>query len=298
MKYLICFIFLLLVLMSCEQAVTIHEKHEPVLQIDAVFFSGEPLPVIKIKRTFDTSGNLPFEIDLYSILVENASVTLLHNGQPVPVSEESIGNYRPQSNQLVQKGDRFEIHVQKGNMSASATAQVPFFDEGSINLTVFGQVTLVRSNVGNAGTMWVGTIPLKWEQPFKAAYTAFQLYTESENTWLDPGEFENDATYNPFRFVKLLARDFNEVSKIQVDLFPKVYFPLDEHPGSGSHTVEIHRTLVIPEPIYETWEFTRSTDLIPVTVTNVKGGVGLFIGAIRKKETLQIDIIISLQNTN
>src|SRR5690625_1895234 len=85
---------------ACEMSVSIDADHEPVLQIDAVFFNDEPLPVIRVRQSFRTTKNGErFLVDRQALFVENAEIELRRNGDIVPLAEESPGHYKPVSNE-------------------------------------------------------------------------------------------------------------------------------------------------------------------------------------------------------
>src|SRR5690625_1495849 len=65
---------------SCEMNATVDADHEPVLQIDAVFYSDEAMPVIRVRQSFHTArkgGKFLVEKEAwrYPELISNSSET-------------------------------------------------------------------------------------------------------------------------------------------------------------------------------------------------------------------------------
>lgn len=290
------FIALSLLFVSCEITTNIDADHDPVLQVDAVFFTGEPMPVIEIKRSFKPMGSSKYEIDRESIMVTGADIELTHNGEPVTVEEESTGRYRPVSNEQVQAGDTFEITVEKDGKLVSAVACVPDYSVEKIELNPASEVELRAWNLVEAGLIrevWEGGLPVNIYLPFLPDYTAIQLLSEMEADLYgveEPGPGGPSA----LEFYTYSKKEYSGSTTLSADQIVSVFYPREEgdEKPTGNRTVTVYSTIVIPEPIYETWQNTHSETLVPVTITNVEEGVGLFIGAMRIKKEVVIDVVL------
>lgn len=260
------YVFICLLLISCQQPVSIHTKHDPVIQVDAVFFTGQTMPVIRIRESISVVGNEPYEVPINQLDLSGAVVALTLNEQIVTVLEDSAGYYRPISSDTVRMGDQIHIQVRHDGREVNALAHVPEYPVELITMSVDADVILQQVfDQEEQQLMWTGTFPLSLKIPFIPAYTAAQWVSESE------GHIAFDIRY---------GIDHRGSSELNMTRFSRVYYPLDEKP-EGDTDVRFEYAVIIPEPIYATYARTRSTNVVPVTVTNVDGGVGLFIGAIR-----------------
>jgi hypothetical protein len=258
--------FIMIVLVSCQQPVSIHTTHDPVIQVDAVFFTGKPMPVIRIRESISVVGNEPSVIPINQLDLHGAVVELTWNGQLISVNEDSAGYYRPISPDTVRMGDRIHVRVQHDGREVSAIAHVPDYPVDLIAMSVDADVVLQQVfHQEEQQLMWTGTFPLSLTIPFVPAYTAAQWVAENEED---------------IAFQIRYGSDIQGTSELRISRISRIYFPLDEKP-EGEIDVRFKHTVIIPEPIYATYARTRSTNVVPVAVTNVNGGVGLFIGAIR-----------------
>lgn len=258
--------FIILVLVSCQQPVSIHTNHDPVIQVDAVFFTGQPMPVIRIRESVAVVGSTPNVISANELNLSGAVIELIRNGQIVSVIEDSAGYYRPILTDTVRMGDRIHIRVQHDGREVNAIADVPDYPVELITMSVDANVVLQQVfHQEEEQLMWTGIFPLSIHIPFVPAYTAAQWIAENEE----------DVAFQ-IRY----GSDVRGTSELNMTRFSRVYYPLDEKP-QGDTDVRFEYAVIIPEPIYATYARTRSTNVVPVTVTNVDGGVGLFIGAIR-----------------
>lgn len=260
------YLFICLLFISCQQPVSIHTKHNPVVQVDAVFFTEQPMPVIRIRESISVVGDATYEIPTHQLDLSGAVVELTWNGQLISVNEDSAGYYRPISPDTVRMGDRIHIRVQHDGRVVNAIADVPVYPVDLITMSVDADVVLQQVfHQEEQQLMWTGTFPLSIKIPFVPAYTAAHWVAQNEE------DIEFQIRY---------GSDVMGTSELEMTRFSRVYYPLDEKP-QGETDVHFEYTIIVPEPIYATYARTRSTNVVPVTVTNVDGGVGLFIGAIR-----------------
>src|SRR5690625_2776871 len=63
---------------SCEMNATVDADHEPVLQIDAVFYSDEAMPVIRVRQSFHTARKGgKFLVEKEALEISGADIELL-----------------------------------------------------------------------------------------------------------------------------------------------------------------------------------------------------------------------------
>src|SRR5690625_5745760 len=115
-------------------------------------------------------------------------------------------------------------------------------------------------------------------------FTAIRIYSEEDtddaeqsNLWLNGGGNVNYRSY--------YASDHAGEDELSITHSLRLQFPANEEDIDQQRTIlfPFYVDMVIPEPIYETWHRHKFNygDFTPLTVTNVEGGVGLIIGAVR-----------------
>lgn len=293
MKSVLLYLFLLIAatagLLSCDITADVNADHDPVLQVDAVFFTGEQLPVIKVRQSFNTSGSSIFEIEEGDVLISGAQIELKHNGKPVPVTEESPGYYRPVSQEFVARGDHFGIVVTHNGKQGSATAKVPDYPTEEIQISPDDDIILSEGYLTEE--VWTGDLQIDLEIPFLPAFTALRTYSEMEwelyegnQIWLDSG--------GQLSFQSYLGEHYPGQTSLSFTRFATVFYSRKEgeEKPNGVDTITLYSEFIIPEPIYEAWHSTYTQDIVPLTITNVEGGVGLFIGAIRLHSEIDVEV--------
>lgn len=95
----------------------------PLLVVEAYVVEGQPMPHISVRRTHGLSTPR----DELMEGVDNATVTMTLNEQPVPYSSHGSGMYKPDllNPPVVQSGDRFEVSVIQGGHEAWGAGTVP-----------------------------------------------------------------------------------------------------------------------------------------------------------------------------
>jgi len=278
---------------SCEMNATVDADHEPVLQIDAVFYSDEAMPVIRVRQSFHTARKGgKFLVEKEALEISGADIELLRNGEPVSVTEESPGHYQPDTEIIVEAGDHFEIHVHKDGMQASALAAVPDHPIDRIAITTDEVVDAVWGR---------GDVPVQFHFPFMPEFTAIRIYSEEDtddaeqsNLWLNGGGNVNYRSY--------YASDHAGEDELSITHSLRLQFPANEEDIDQQRTIlfPFYVDMVIPEPIYETWHRHKFNygDFTPLTVTNVEGGVGLFIGAVRVHYFIEAELTIHFRRSD
>jgi hypothetical protein len=281
---------------GCSKSLDIITPHEPVLQIDAVFFSGETLPEIKIKKTFNASGNDLFEIPAKEVFVSGANVTLKWNGANIAVKEISAGSYEADTKDTVKRGDRFEITVTKDNKKASAVAEVPNYPQAGIQAQSQGMVAVSKATLFSKTSRedsvigWYGEAQVQLKIPFVADYTAVQLLSTLGEGYNLYWYFSSMNT----EFKPYLGDDYIGFDSLTATRKVFVFIEGDA-PASGIHKINCQYSIIVPEPIYAIYFNTSSSVLVPTTITNVEGGVGLFIGAIREEGEIDVSVLVEAQ---
>lgn len=280
---------------SCEMNTTVDAEHEPVLQIDAVLYSDEPLPEIRIRQSFRTARKAgSFMVDRDALEISGAEIDFYRNGEPVSVTEESPGHYRPNIEVVVEAGDQFEIHVRKDGMQASAVAVVPDHSAEQIAIEPTTEIEAIWG---------AGDLPVQFRFPFKPEFTAIRVYSDIdlERDQQQGGEHLLNGSGN-LSYKTYYGRDHDEEETLSITHMPRFQFPFGEEDIDQKRTLTwpLYVDMVIPEPVYETWHRHRSNygDFTPLTVTNVDGGVGMFFGAVRVHIAMDTELIIHFKRSS
>lgn len=90
---------------------------------------------------------------------------------------------------------------------------------------------------------------------------------------------------DPLRYNSFILEELN--GEFEYERIVYSYFPLRSQ-SDGDKNIILRVVAVVPEDIYADYVRVSSSFLLPATVTNVKNGVGLFIGA--RRDTMYISI--------
>jgi hypothetical protein len=270
---------------GCTLPAEIEVDAEPVLHIEAVLYAGYPVPEILVRQTFQATGTDPFSIPRDALWATGASVELKRNGESVSVEETAPGRFRPvDASEIVRQGEVYDLAVDWEGRSASATARIPRFDTNVV-LEVRAAIERVDEPVrlhnfetDRIDSLSVYYVRFELIQAEHPPVALFQVTTPDElrieETYGVVGtviEYEHPPTYRAF-YRSETGLDSIVLSHTLVEIEPYQVQPTET-------AVRVIR--VIPEEIYQAFAQTRSDFFAPVTVTNVQGGVGLFIGAVR-----------------
>jgi hypothetical protein len=280
----------------CTENLDINQPHEPIIQLDAVFYANDSLPVMEIKQSFKGSGTYIYEIPKSAIFLTGAEVNLKWNGKSIAVKEESIGKYRGISSERIKMGDVFEIEVKHGGRTVTSRAEVPNYPVENIQFSAQKATNLRRhdhyyqdSNYHNTDTLalWEGEAFIKLTIPFIADF--FALRTES----IDRMEDSKIRGYYAGNYQDYEKYSKDEFTGIDTLTFFETYFlfQADSARVVGEQAkASVLLKFVIAEPIYGEFHNSRDYLLISNTVTNVKNGLGLFFGAIRVEKDYEVPV--------
>lgn len=288
-------------LFACTESLDIDTEHEPILQVDAVFYADELLPIIEIKQSFEAIGTRLYEIPLSDLLISGAEVSLTWNGRPIAVIEESGGKYRGLSTDIISQGDVFEIEVIHEGRHVKSRAEVPVYNLKALTFTseepaIFTtESVLTRDSIPDTVNVMIATPIIRATVPFIPDFMAFEWYALEDNEFQERffiGNFSGQDGLLGFRnfFQKSNFSGFDSLVLYQ-ELF--TYFEVESNVAPTIDTLHLGYEIVIPEPIYAAFHNTESSVIVPITITNVSGGVGLFIGAIRETKALEVLIEIA-----
>jgi hypothetical protein len=259
--------------------------------------------LIEIKQSFNAKGSRIYEVPLTDFLIKGAEVNLLWNGKTIPVLEESQGKYRGQSGDTVRMGDIFTITISHQGRTVTSRAEVPQFDIDGISFSAnsatpfYMEEAYTQDSIPDTIQVWTGRPFLEAVIPFVPDFMAFIWYS------LDADVFEE--SYQA-RFLGG-SRDFQRFGSFylgenftgfdSLSFYDKqfAYFLDEEKPTDQMAILRIGYKLVIPEPIYAEYHTTYSSVIVPITITNVIGGVGLFMGAIRYEGESQITVGVEME---
>lgn len=269
--------------LSCEMSTAIEAEHEPVLQIDAVFYADEPLPVIRVRQSFRTARtDGKFLVDTEALEISGADIELYRNGKSVSITEESPGHYQPDAGIIAAAGDRFEIRVHKNGMNAKATALVPDYPVNRIDINPATEVDAIWG---------AAEVSFRFHFPFMPPFTAIRVYSEEDSSLVQSRNL---------RYQTHSAGDYAGEEELAVTHTSRFQFPFEEEDVGLKKTFRLpfYVDVVMPEAIYETWHRHRTNygGVTPLTVTNVEGGVGLFFGTVRLHLELETELTVHFVN--
>ena len=280
----------LLLLFSCSSEVILQGDHDPVINIEATFFSGEPISIIHIRQSFNTSGKTPFVIPADAVQLSGASVTLTWNGQAIEVVEQDPGIYQPISPDTIREGDVIEIYVEHNNRWASAKAEIPDHMLGEI------EILPTRKFGKYYGENYCSELPDSVYQLYHETRLIIPLLTKPKYV---VASYHSLSTPQALPWCSFyFEADFTEWISQGIELSDTLYIGdksfssyLDEldMPAEGedlAFAVDIR----LPEDIYATYLNTLGNPFISSTVTNVENGVGLFIGCQKVKKVIEVPV--------
>lgn len=283
----------LLLLSACEGPFEVEPDYEPLLQLDATITAGSPIPEIRIRRTFRVTGSDEVIVPEDELWAAGASVVLRRDGERIALEEVAPGRFVPAAGTPpAQRGDHFAIDVTWESLVARAEASVPDTANGDFSLEVgtpaeFPDLVLRNTSTGSHDTLRVYGVHARLAYPTPPPVVLLQLATVSELELSGTYGETNGLTpsLSPEAYVSFFEDEVG-VGRIAYDTSVYDYSLRQESGTEGSgtgepDTMEVRAVLVVPEAIYGDYVRTGSDALTPVTVTNVEGGVGLFIGATR-----------------
>lgn len=278
----------LLMLSACEGPFEVEPDYEPLLQLDATITAGAPLPEIRVRRTFRVTGSDEIVVHEDQLWADGASVILRRNSEPVALEETAPGRFVPATGATpVQRGERFTIDVAWEDLRVRAEARVPDTEVGGFSLDVetptrFPDLVLRNAGTGSRDTLRVHGVRARFAHPTPPPLALLQLATITELELSEQYGNLNGLvpSFSPEAYVTFFE---DEVGAGGIAYDKSVHdYRLRREPGAEEpDTMEVRAVLVVPEAIYGDYVRTGSDALTPVTVTNVEGGVGLFIGVTR-----------------
>lgn len=277
---------LLCLIVSCEDDIILQKIEDPVLQINAVFYEGEALSDIPIlvQQTFSVTGSEPIILDSTDIYVSGAQISVQVNGEPYGVEERAIGQYYITSDRIIASDDRIEIEITFENLTASATALVPRVNPSSLQIvpedSVFLSLQPFEDEQGNVEEMWYGLLDVGIKVRLDHTYVIVETTSEDDTFLEESGLMNLNSFFDEalFRLEKVAQEDFVGFEFYESTMTAGVLDRNINQEPMSLRDLEIKTRMLVPEDIYYTFITTFSNEFAPVTVTNVTGGVGLFIG--------------------
>lgn len=299
MRNWLSFLSLSVVTLSCVQESFVDVPAERMLQVDAVFYLNAPLPVIQVRHAFKATGDEPFRFNRTERWTLGAKVELrAWNPAATPIdtvliatTEFQPGRFRPlQTSLRVMQSVQYEVKVTWDGLTASAKARIPRYDPIGLQITNenprFARRSIFRnfidpSQVNSppvADTMDVYASRVNITYTATSAFMAVQYGTDHEFTGYNQYLYFDRDLVNPSTYRNLYLDERNptfELSRDVFGLYPYASSIEDRDPAT------LRVVVVVPEDIYADYARTDGDFLLPATPTNVKNGVGLFIGAVR-----------------
>lgn len=308
-KINISYFLLFLIMAGCVvENRYVDEPIEPMLQVDATLVAGEPITDIKIRQVFKATGSAPFEIGRDQLWVEGATIELYElargssyeEGHLIPVRERASepGRFDAIDSKYVVKPSRdYHIKVSWRGMDVHATAKIPDYDAEDLHIDttvpelMSETIKLERNSTGlgppPVDTLVVYKSMVNLEQIIPYSSVSFQLATESELNALQVYPNFRFQVRNPLNYISLNIEENDYQFSHQQELYG--YFRHDSDPAERKE-INVRIVMVVPESIYADYILAEPSYLVPLLVTNVKGGAGLFFGA--KRDTLHVSIEI------
>lgn len=265
----ICIFFLMVTVSACD---TVDSSEETVeLVVEAFLFTDLPVDNIRITEAIPLSQ--VSDTDSLERPVNDAQVTLSRSGESFPLTASGTeGFYHYDGNDLtVSEGDVFQLKVQRGGTTLTATTTVPRPPE-SVDLST-DQVEVVRLIIGPNGPLNPGGadavresllnagITVSWSNPnAELHFVVVESIIEGQPDYILP-EFILDQIRN-FRLVtEPTDEDFFDVDLRSMETF-------------GQHQATVYRVNQEYADLYESRE-QDSRDLNE-PASNIEGGLGVF----------------------
>lgn len=307
-RALIWFTLLILLLGCVVDDRYLDDKSKPMLQVDATLFAGEGVGEIRVRRVFDIHASGPFEVDRNDLWASNASVRLFEvsddesgaDSLQIPVRERvnQPGRFETVDPDFIVKSNfDYVLKVEWRDLVANATARIPDYriDELNINTShpelLPDTLLFLRGQIGfgppQADSLIVYKTELEIDQMIPYNHVLYQISTKTEKEALQ--------LYPRFRFdvrdpLKYLSMNIEESGNRFTDrLIMREYFDINDS-SSESGEMSIRIVMIVPESIYGDYIEVDPNYLVPVFVSNVENGAGLFIGAVRDTAVVRIPI--------
>jgi hypothetical protein len=288
------YILLLGLVSGCEMVRDVHADHDPVIQVDGYFVEGEKPSEIRIRNTFSTTISGERTIPASEIWLTPQTIAVWRNGNPQTIKSVAAGRFVLSDSTIVMAGDAFHIEIEDHGRKVKATARVGTFQKPeladfTINRVSTPEIKEFRRNVHpyKIDTHWVAQYDLSFKLPVQGSFFMISGASELERA-INEMYFTPRSWYNAFdpltgkQFFSAFEiiqqsklpnperLDFKRIANVSISYGPNLVLP---------NSVKIICEVIIPEAIYESWWLFESSSIVPITVTNVEGGVGLFIGA-------------------
>lgn len=305
---LICFALFIALLGCVVEDRYLDEKSEPMLQVDATLFAGEPINDIKVRRVFDIHDSAPFEIDRNDLWASNASVRLYEirsdesgtDSLQIPLRERDNqpGRFNTVDPDYRVKSEmQYHLKIDWSDLSANATARIPDYKIEELNINssqpelLPDTLLFTRDQIGfgppPVDTLIVYRTELEIEQLIPYNHISYQIATKSEKEALQLYPRFRFDVRNPLNYLSTnIEESENRFTHQQI---MHEYFDVNSSNSERSEVV-ISIVMIVPESIYGDYIEADPNYLIPVFVSNVEGGAGLFIGAVRDTLTVRIPI--------
>lgn len=312
MRQWLAFFLLAVTTLSCVQESFVDVPAQRMLQLDAVFYLGAPLPVIEVRHAFKATGDEPFRFNRDERWTLGAKVELRAwdptvtpiDTMIIAMTEIQPGRFRTlQTSLRVMQSVHYEVNVTWDGLSASAKARIPRFDPIGLQITNenprFTRRSIFRnfidpSQVNSppiADTVDVYASHVNIQYTATSAFMAVQFGTDHEFNGLSKYIYFDRDLVDPSIYRNLHLDERNptfELSRDVFGLYPYLTSIEEREPAT------LRVVVVVPEDIYADYARTDGDFLLPATPTNVKNGVGLFIGAVRDTTFYEIPFFFDL----
>ncbi len=297
--------------LSCVQESYVDVPAQRMLQLDAVFYLNAPLPIIEVRHAFKATGEDPFRFNRNERWTLGAKVELRAWDPTAPpvdtltiaTTEIQPGRFRPlQTSLRVMQTMHYEVTVTWDGLTASAKARIPRYDPIGLQIsnddTRFVRRSIFRNFIDPTqvespplvDTLDIYASRVDIQYTASSAFMAVQFGTDHEFTGYNKYIYFDRDLVNPSTYSNLYLDERNPTFKLTRDVFG-LYPYLTSIEEREPATLRV--VVVVPEDIYADYARTDGDFLLPATPTNVKNGVGMFIGAVRDTVYYEIPFFLT-----
>lgn len=290
-KYILAFLFGTF-FSGCESDANLDIDHEPMIQVNATFIAGDSLPAVSVRRSFRSTGKGTFTIPASEILVSSASVQLARNSRLLVASQASPGVYVFAADSLLRPGEVLILKVQADGKETFAQTQVPYIDTtkytvsiSSLNRTTFYDAARRDAPPRNPVRETILIVPMQItvSQQFITDFTGAFITSRNLEAFQEEYYLPNSSFSSNNRAIQIFGDQFQGLASMLGKTEMDFYIKGSTIPAQPVE-VKISMEIIVPDPFYAKYVRHFSDDAVPVTVTNVQGGVGMVIGAVKYRK--------------
>jgi hypothetical protein len=300
--FLLVSIFMM-VLQACNETRLVELDHEPVMQMDATVYNGDTTIQVTLRRSFNSTGRAEFSIPRSDLYVSNVTLALERTFGTQILEEGVQGKYSFRLATPLQSLETIKLKTQWQGKPVEATATIP----PAFNVTY----KITHSNPGGSAfrlilrraadfgldTFFVHQRKIRAAilKPDRKVIMRMNSEDEiklvSEQKYLgNPLGLNNPPPFEGRGMSTLLFDPATYLAADSVIWVKDVYFLVNPRDRDNPPPGKLRLDFVNPDPIYFDYASTFNSQIVPLTVTNVKNGVGLVLSASRNAHVVNIPL--------